>query len=470
MGDQSKYLLRIIIFSVDMAVVNLALLLLMPIGNSLYHTSFNSLDLVNILTYNLLWIGSAYYCRLYSIPTLSSIEKILRQTIHSFVLFASCYFVFISFVYSFNIAIKLLPIYGLLMILSTMVSRFFLTYVVDFVIRKANLYQKIVIVGYNDTARKLAEYLTTQNKLYSFEGFFNTHENMLVESDGTIVRPLHTCMEYAVRNDVREIYSTLLPEEHHEIDQLLAAAEMNCVRVKFVPAYFPDEVLANTRNLEMERFHFLQQIHPIGLKAEPLYNYESRLKKRIFDILFSSFVIIFITSWLFPILALLIKLESRGPIFFKQLRTGKNKMPFYCYKFRSMYVNNDSDLKQCAPGDSRITRIGRILRKTSLDELPQFFNVLIGNMSVVGPRPHMVKQTEQYSAIINRYMVRQFLKPGITGWAQVNGYRGETRNPMLMQRRVEHDIWYMERWSTALDVRIVFMTIINVIKCEETAV
>ena len=132
-------------------------------------------------------------------------------------------------------------------------------------------------------------------------------------------------------------------------------------------------------------------------------------------------------------------------------------------------MNNDSDNKQARRGDDRITPIGRFLRKTSLDEFPQFFNVLKGNMSVIGPRPHMLKHTEQYSAIIDRYMVRQFLKPGISGWAQVNGYRGETEDPKLMEKRVEHDIWYMENWSSMLDVKIIFMTVINIFKGEENA-
>lgn len=132
-------------------------------------------------------------------------------------------------------------------------------------------------------------------------------------------------------------------------------------------------------------------------------------------------------------------------------------------------MNNDSDNKQASRGDNRVTPIGKFLRKTSLDEFPQFFNVLKGNMSVIGPRPHMLKHTEQYSAIIDRYMVRQFLKPGISGWAQVNGYRGETEDPRLMEKRVEHDIWYMENWSSMLDVKIIFMTVINIFKGEENA-
>jgi exopolysaccharide biosynthesis polyprenyl glycosylphosphotransferase len=192
------------------------------------------------------------------------------------------------------------------------------------------------------------------------------------------------------------------------------------------------------------------------------------VKKRVFDIIFSSLIIIFILSWLYPIIALLIKRESLGPVLFKQLRSGKDNQSFLCYKFRSMKVNNETD-KQATKDDARITKIGSFLRKTSLDELPQFFNVFLGDMSVVGPRPHPVNMTNEYGQVINQYMVRHFLKSGITGWAQVNGYRGETKDPMLMQRRVEHDVWYLENWSMWLDLKIVCKTVYNVLAGEESA-
>src|SRR5690606_4828191 len=207
----------------------------------------------------------------------------------------------------------------------------------------------------------------------------------------------------------------------------------------------------------------------VSTRQEPVYDIESRFKKRLFDLAFSTLVIVLLLSWLYPVIALLIKLESRGPILFKQQRTGRDNKPFWCYKFRSMRVNSDSDSRQATRNDDRITRIGRFLRKTSLDELPQFFNVWQGHMSVVGPRPHMLKHTEEYRVIIDHYMARQFLKPGITGWAQVNGYRGETTDPRLMERRVAHDIWYLENWTAMLDVRIVFLTIINVLVGEKNA-
>src|SRR6202000_1217193 len=165
----------------------------------------------------------------------------------------------------------------------------------------------------------------------------------------------------------------------------------------------------------------------------------------------------------------LIMIESRGPVFFAQARSGKNNRTFYCLKFRRMRVNEKADEQQASRNDSRITRIGAFLRRTSLDEFPQFINVFKGDMSIVGPRPHMLKHTSDYSQVLERFMVRQFVKPGITGWAQVNGHRGETRNLGQMEKRIEHDIWYLENWSLWLDVRIIFLTVYNIFRREENA-
>ena len=191
--------------------------------------------------------------------------------------------------------------------------------------------------------------------------------------------------------------------------------------------------------------------------------------KRLFDISFSLFVLIFICSWLFPLLAIAIKLSSPGPIFFIQKRSGRNNAEFDCYKFRSMSVNKDSDKVQAIKNDTRITLIGKFLRKSNLDELPQFFNVLIGNMSVVGPRPHMLQHTADYSAIIDKFMVRHLIKPGITGWAQVNGFRGATSHPRYMMKRVRYDLWYIENWTFLLDIQIIFMTVYSMIKGDKNA-
>lgn len=193
------------------------------------------------------------------------------------------------------------------------------------------------------------------------------------------------------------------------------------------------------------------------------------LLKRSFDLLFSLLVVVLLLSWLVPVLGMLIKLESRGPVFFKQLRTGKNGKPFYCLKFRSMRLSADADRLQASRGDRRITRLGAFIRKTSIDELPQFINVLRGDMSVVGPRPHMLQHTEDYARRIVGFMERHAVTPGITGWAQVKGYRGETRELRAMEKRVQADIWYLRNGSFRLDLLIVGLTIVQTLRGNENA-
>ena len=190
----------------------------------------------------------------------------------------------------------------------------------------------------------------------------------------------------------------------------------------------------------------------------PLENSLNSFFKRSFDVIFSLLIITFCLSWLIPLLAIIIKINSKGPVFFTQKRTGINNKSFFCRKFRTMYINEEADSKQASPDDPRITTAGRFMRKFSLDETPQFFNVLRGYMSVVGPRPHMLSHTEAYSKQVDNYMVRHFVKPGITGLAQVKGYRGEISNSLMLHNRIRLDIFYIRQWNFMMDLRIIFKT------------
>ncbi|MEM8526426.1 MAG: exopolysaccharide biosynthesis polyprenyl glycosylphosphotransferase [Bacteroidota bacterium] len=194
-----------------------------------------------------------------------------------------------------------------------------------------------------------------------------------------------------------------------------------------------------------------------------------QILKRAFDLMFSFLAIVLILSWMIPLVALLIRMESKGPVFFLQKRTGYFNNHFTCIKFRSMQVNEEANDKQATKSDHRITKIGAFLRKTNIDEFPQFINVFLGQMSVVGPRPHMLKHTNEYAKIISEFMIRHSVKPGVTGWAQVNGHRGPTETVGDMRLRVEHDIWYIEKWSFFLDLKCILLTIVNFIKGEENA-
>ena len=212
--------------------------------------------------------------------------------------------------------------------------------------------------------------------------------------------------------------------------------------------------------------HFRLHLYPLLIGNEevftafrlPLSLTNNKIAKRTFDIVFSICVLIPLAI-ITPFIALIIKLQSPGPIFFKQARTGMDGRTFMCYKFRSMHVNKDADKVQATKDDPRKFPFGNFMRKCNIDELPQFWNVLKNDMSIVGPRPHMLKHTEMYSALLNKYMVRHFVKPGITGWAQESGFRGETKELWQMEGRVKCDIWYIEHWTFWLDIRIILMTV-----------
>ena len=209
-------------------------------------------------------------------------------------------------------------------------------------------------------------------------------------------------------------------------------------------------------------------------KNYPLDDFENQLFKRIFDIIFSSFVVLFVFSWLFPIVCILIKLTSKGPVFFNQYRWGINNKKIKCYKFRTMYIGSnelasDGSYMPAKKDDQRVTTIGKFLRKTSIDEMPQFLNVLLGDMSVVGPRPHLWSQNKAYGNKIKKYMVRHYVTPGITGLAQVRGFRGEIETDDDMINRIKYDVFYIENWSLILDLKIIAQTVVNIFKGEEKA-
>ena len=249
---------------------------------------------------------------------------------------------------------------------------------------------------------------------------------------------------------------------NEQINEIVNFADNNLKTLKFLP----DNKNIYTKKLKFEYYDYLPIL---SLRDIPLHRPLNALIKRTFDILFSLLMIFGLLIWIGPILAILIRLESKGPLFFIQKRSGLDNRAFNCYKFRSMAMNKDADKQQASKNDMRITKIGKFIRKTSIDELPQFYNVLFGNMSVVGPRPHMLKHTDEYASRVDKYMLRHFVKPGITGLAQVKGYRGEIQKESDILNRIKLDIFYIENWSFLLDIKIIVQTILNVFKGEDKA-
>jgi putative colanic acid biosysnthesis UDP-glucose lipid carrier transferase len=322
--------------------------------------------------------------------------------------------------------------------------------------------RRILLIGYNELSLKLAFYIESEEFNVSIMGFVDEKPIRADPEKYPIQEQLEHTMELTRTWQINEIYTTIMPENNAQVFRIMNEAEKALIRFRIVPDFreFVD------RPVEFDQ---LLDIPLLSLRREPLEFVLNRFNKRLFDIVVSLFVTVFILSWLVPLLGLLIYLESPGPVIFSQQRSGKNKKPFWCYKLRSMTINKDKEAIQATRHDARVTRIGRFIRKTSLDEFPQFFNVLKGEMSIVGPRPHMLLHNEEFQLMEHQYVIRQFLKPGITGWAQINGYRGEITEPVHIKKRVEHDLWYLENWSIMLDMEIVFLTAYNVVKGEEKA-
>ena len=258
-----------------------------------------------------------------------------------------------------------------------------------------------------------------------------------------------------------ELYLCISRKEKEVIRKISRYCDQHVVRFYYVP------VSVETLGLNLKR-EMLDDMEVFTTYENPLQNSVNRAIKRMFDIGFSILALI-PTAIMFPFIWLIIKIQSPGPILFKQVRTGLDGKEFKCYKFRSMHVNKDADRVQATKNDPRKYPFGNFMRKANIDELPQFFNVLQGRMSVVGPRPHMLAHTEQYSQLIDKYMVRHFVKPGVTGWAQVTGYRGETKELWQMEGRVRRDIWYIEHWSIWLDIRIIWLTFKSIFVHDEHA-
>lgn len=322
----------------------------------------------------------------------------------------------------------------------------------------------VVLVGSEENNRQLFFELTSETWAgYDVLGYFDKAPNSDFPADCSYLgRPEEVAGFLKTHGNVRGLFCSLPSSDKEIILQLINYCENHLVHFYSVPdvhSYFQNQMYLNQVGL----------VPYLSLHREPLGRLSNQLLKRSFDIVFS---LAFLCT-LFPVICLVVAVVTKctmpGPVFFRQKRNGLDDKEFYCYKFRSMKVNADSDRVQATKDDPRITGWGHFLRKSNLDETPQFFNVLRGDMSVVGPRPHMLKHTEEYSRLINKYMVRHYVKPGITGWSQVSGFRGETKKLADMENRIRNDIWYIEHWTFMLDIYIIFKTVANAVRGEKNA-
>ncbi|ESU29992.1 wcaJ protein [Flavobacterium limnosediminis JC2902] len=444
-GRYSGYL-RPFSYLLDLIIINvLASILLLDSLNVVYYHLFVSVS----------WIIIAWNVGFYEVYRFTKVLEILSKILNQYVLFVILNFAYLGYFLKFSEPSQIMKFVTLAIVLISLVKLFIFYFLRRFRAVFGGNFRRVVIVGEGKNVMELTDFFN-ENPDYGYN--LVSHFNLR----GNKEEQIKSCFSFVLDNKIDEIYCSLSDIENEQLNRFIDFTDNNLKVLKFLPD--DDEVLS--RNM---KFDYYGYIPVASLRDIPLDKTVNMIVKRGFDIIFSLIVIIGVLSWLTPILAYLIKKESKGPVFFKQRRNGLDYHEFDCYKFRSMRPNEIADLEQVSKNDPRITNIGRFIRKTSIDELPQFFNVLLGDMSVVGPRPHMVSHTEMYAKSVDKFMVRHFVKPGITGLAQTNGYRGEVENDKDIINRVKYDIFYLENWSLLLDLKIIFMTVFNAIKGEEKA-
>ena len=414
------------------------------------------LKVTPMLVFSFSWIISAFITKFYEVYRFTKLIKIISYIFYQLLLFSILVFAFFGVVQNPSPGLSQTLVFLLYTFIIISLFKFTLFYALQsYRLGFGGNFRKTIIIGNDESVAELKEFFINQKEL----GYEN---RMTFKFNKPSDLNLQDCFDFIISRNIDEVYCSASELDESQISSLITFCENNFKILKFISkrgGLLSKKLKTDTYGLSTVQ----------SLREMPLSNDLNTILKRTFDVIFSLFVIVFLLSWITPIIALIIKIESRGPVFFKQTRNGIKFREFTCYKFRSMIENNDADIQQATKNDKRVTKIGKILRKTSLDELPQFFNVLIGNMSVVGPRPHMIKENERYSKSVDKFMVRHFVKPGITGLAQVKGFRGEVETDEDIINRVKYDIYYLENWSLILDLNIVFLTTINFLTGQKKA-
>ena len=434
---------------IHLVIINLSLYLLTP------ETYTETLA----ISVNISWLLIGVGLNFYSIDRKEKFRHKFHKFLRHFFVFVLSYFSVLAFLkVDFNPEKQILVLASLLFLLLFYRWSFF-----EF--RKyyrqgGGNYLKVAILGNDANLIRLENILNDPDYGYRYLGYFADKAEKL--ATGKHLGKFEDCFDFILNQDVDEIYCSVSRFSKADLLKIRDFSDNHLVKLKLIP----DNKGVYSSSMEFEIF---ENLPFLNLRKSPLDKNYAKYGKRIFDIIFSSLVIIGILSWLIPLLFILNLFESKGPVIFKQLRHGKDKKVFWCYKFRSMAVNTEANSRMCSRNDLRVTKIGKFLRKTSIDELPQFINVFLGEMSVVGPRPHMELHTIEYEHNVNKYLVRHFAKPGITGLAQVRGYRGEIIRKSDIINRTRMDIFYLEKWTALLDLKIIYQTIYNCFYGEEKA-
>lgn len=410
------------------------------------------------ITYILLfWVFSSIFTEYYKVYRYTRVLRVLWLYLKHSVVFTFGFFAYFGFFREGDLVHN-----QFLILTSILIATFSLKLLGYFLLKiyrkSGKNYRSVIVLGRNNSTKKITKLFHNKTSLgYKYHGFFT--DSNAKDKIGNI----DESFDFILENSIDEIYCSLPEFDKEQIKKITKFTNVNGLTLKLIPDF--DQLYSKVSDVE----YYDDTLMILGVKKLPFEFLENNAIKRGFDIIFSLFVCVFVLSWLYPILWIIIKLESKGPAIFTQEREGLNGESFTCYKFRSMRLNKMSDKVHASKNDPRVTKTGSFMRKTSIDELPQFINVLKGDMSVVGPRPHVEALSLEYQAEVDDYLKRHAMKPGITGLAQVTGYRGEVLKRNDIKNRVRMDIFYIENWSFLLDIKIIIMTLLNVFKGEEKA-
>jgi len=445
-----SYLIRPLQILIDVLVINFVA----------YYISDREFFNVNFLTYiSLFWLASSYFSGFYKVYRFTNELRIITLLVRQFLIFLFGYFAYFG-VFREGVVVN----NQLLILISIALAVTFFKFSSYFLLKKyrslGKNYRTTIVLGYNDSSKKVMKIFRSKANLgYKFLGFFANR----VYKNSSYLGSFKDYFQYMDDHGVDEVYCSLSEFSAEQIKEIKKFTAERSIVLKLIPNV--NELYNKDQSIEF----YDDTLVVLNVKKLPFEFAENFYIKRIFDVIFSLLVCVFILLWLMPILWILVKLESKGPLIFKQPREGLNGKHFVCYKFRSMKINALSDKVHATKNDVRVTKVGAFLRKTSIDELPQFINVLLGDMSVVGPRPHLESLSIEYQKEVEDYLKRHIVKPGITGLAQVSGYRGEIKKKSDIKNRIRLDIFYIENWSFFLDIKIIIKTLFNVFEGEEKA-
>ena len=462
--------IKSLVMCTDFIILNIVLLAYAKYGPEFTPDYFDSATKITFFVANAaLFLGEYFYSTIIHVRKISFLQ-VLKRTLCLAGTTTLSFFIFVRLL-SHDDKMFFYIIFGITYYLSLIISRLLELNILKYFRSKGLNSRTVIFVGNDPAVSEMYKMMTEDPSAgYVVKGYY-ADEDITKAPKGLkrigTMKQLQELISSTMNDTINGAPSNIdevfccLSHKSPEIINIMHFCDKNVIHFYYLPLVFGEYKLHFDAQNFMGRTVYSNHI-------EPLSSISNRFIKRSFDIVVSGFACLCVLPFI-PIIALIIKIQSPGPIFFKQARTGLNGDTFYCLKFRSMHVNKDADKAQATKNDPRKFAFGNFMRKTNIDEFPQFINVLKGDMSIVGPRPHMLHHTEVYGSLIDKYMVRHFSKPGITGWAQVTGYRGETKELWQMEERIRRDIWYIENWSFWLDIKIIFMTAKSIICPDKNA-